>query len=137
MGWSGWLSDADLAEEVSLPEPDAEEEPRWWGTTWPDDDRAAWEREHGLRVCRRCHERDVLDPLGRCERCRTATGRCRWCGLDAVVYRRRAACRTCYRWLHRNAEGLSVDVVADRLLTAAVRRHARRGTQRKRSGDAH
>ena len=128
MSWWRWVDDEELDEEESLPEHDFERAagPAWWDWVWPNDDRAAWEREVGLRKCRRCHRLNIVDPLGRCVRCRVAMGRCSWCGLDPIVYRRAQACRSCYRWLHRNAGGLEVDVVADRLLAAATRRYERR-----------
>jgi hypothetical protein len=52
--------------------------------------------------CRRCNERDDLDLVGTCEDCRDADRRCRWCGLDPIVYAKDKTCRTCYQRLRRH-----------------------------------
>jgi hypothetical protein len=64
------------------------------------DDAPTWEREVWL-PCAECGQRDDLDPLTTCSRCREDDGRCCWCGLDPVVYESDASCRTCYQRLRR------------------------------------
>ena len=103
--------------------------PGWWRNVWPRTIVLRGKRELGGRVCKRCGVIDVLDPLRHCTRCRIVLGRCVWCGLVPIVYRRQQACRTCYRWLHRNGRTMSVGAASRKLLENARARH----TQHRKS----
>ena len=99
-----------LDDEEGLPDPwdDDHWEPDEYDCQWdrapawdaPLDDSPAWEAEVRL-PCVRCGERDDLDPLDTCARCRWADHRCSWCGLDPIVYISDRSCRTCYQRLRR------------------------------------
>ncbi len=111
------------------------DEENWWHVRdrWryadPLDDRPDWDRESEtppLRVCRRCGVSAELDPLRHCGRCRTALGRCQWCGLDPAKYKRMDACATCYRWLNSNLDQVGYADAFEQLMVNAVARYKRR-----------
>jgi hypothetical protein len=131
--WDDFYTDPPpeiLDDEEALPDPwdDDDWEPDEYDYQWdrvpawdsPLDDAPAWEAEVRL-PCTRCGERDDLDPLETCARCRQADGRCSWCGLDPIVYSADTACRTCYQRLRR-ARVTSEFPLRLSMLNAAFRR---------------
>lgn len=135
MGWWSVIEASDdFDDDTTWPEDtdDYLRMPDWWRDVWPEDDRATWEREVGLRACRRCKQQDVLDPLRHCSRCRIELRRCVWCGLDRSTYREARACRTCYRWIQRNAPNTGIKSASRTLLANAFVRHAKARNSRSR-----
>ena len=131
---SSWWTQPELQdEEDELPEhgfgDDERTMPESWWEESPADQRAAWEIAAPLHACKSCDLDEILDPLGHCNHCRYESGFCMWCGLDPMVYRRARACRTCYRWLNRNADAIDMGIARERLFTNAARRYAKRRKQ--------
>ena len=132
MWWWDNIDDEVVLDELTLPDPfDDDDDGPWglWWREWTIDDRPEWERELGLRKCKRCGEMDALDPLRHCSRCRWRLGRCEWCGVDKLAVVRARACSACYRWLRRNP-GTPTIAARKRLLDNAVSRHRNRRSAR-------
>ena len=95
------------------------------------DDSPAWEMSV-LQPCLSCGARADIDPVGTCELCRSADGRCSWCGLDPVVYESRRACRSCYQQLRRSRVTTRLELRLSMLEAAARRLDLRK----RRRGDS-
>lgn len=133
--WPWDSNDPDVADdEDSLPDSTEDDRTGWWDPPldWHStrflDDRPEWDREPEprLRVCRRCRDLDELDPLRHCWVCRAELGRCHWCGLDPIKYKRERACGTCYRWLRRNLAQVGFASAHEQLRRNALVRHTSR-----------